>query len=143
MPTFEGPDFPEAWLGTVFTGPGSNPPWPDEFVIVTAWAPTGQTWSRARNRTAMARLGRELRRRGHVFRPITGQSPDGTHAEPSWLVAAPQAVGVALGLRYGQAGIYWVLGDALHVVRCGRNTRGIRAIGSFRERVRPDHAPQP
>jgi len=134
--------FPEAYRTTLFDGPGALPPWPSSFVIVTAWATTGQQWSEARNRHALAQLARELDERGRDHRPILGRAPDGSHAEPSWLIPMSLEDGRELGRRYRQHAIYWVTDDVLHVAICDAGSSAPWPIGSFRARtVHPDASP--
>jgi hypothetical protein len=46
--------------------------WPDEFVIITAYATTGETWTRDQNDAADRRLREELSRRSSFLVRITG-----------------------------------------------------------------------
>jgi hypothetical protein len=83
----------------------------------------------------MARMDRELRTRGLEHRPIVGRAPDGSHAEPSWLVPISLEEGREMGRRYLQRAIYWVTDDVLHVVLCDGDSGAPWPIGSFRART--------
>ena len=72
------------YFGTHFRVPASVPDWPPEFVIVTAYATTGERWTAAENEAADRRLTEELRLLGVWTARITGYSPQTGHAEPGW-----------------------------------------------------------
>lgn len=109
--------------------------WPARFVIVTAWATTGERWSDARNHAADARLLARLRQLGADPVRVTGYAPATGHAEPGWAVALDPVVALRLGRTFRQHAIYAVDGDALEVLRCADARRA--AVGRFRDRVDP------
>lgn len=109
-------------------------PWPAAFVIVTACATTGETWSDTEEAAADARLRAELVARGAWHVRLTGYHPATGHAEPGWAAALPVAEGCALGRRYRQDAIFVVAGDALAVTACDGGW-GPVAMGGFRGRV--------
>jgi hypothetical protein len=124
--------FPAVYFEVRFraTGPGA---WPARFVIVTAWATTGERWSDAENQAADQRLFARLRLAGHAPIRVTGYSPATGHAEAGWAVelGLEEALGIGRDLR--QHAIYAVDGDALRVLRCAD---GLAApVGSFRDRL--------
>ena len=45
--------------------------WPQQFVIITAYATTGETWSDERNEAADQKLESELRGTGRGMRRVT------------------------------------------------------------------------
>lgn len=112
-------------------------PWPRRFVILTAYATTGTSWTDQENLDADRRLEEALRSRlgeeGEIRR-ITGFSPATGHAEPGW--AAPLSFGEAcdLGVRFLQDALYVVRDDRLFVSYCDER-RGLVTVGSFRERL--------
>src|SRR6266436_10353579 len=53
--------------------------WPSEFVILSAFATTGESWTPHQNQRADYRLASELRMRGGWFVRIFGYSPSGRH----------------------------------------------------------------
>jgi hypothetical protein len=125
---------PRAWYFDVrFRTDTPVPAWPDEFVLVTGYATTGEVWSEEQNRAANARLRAELQAMGWWYVPVTGYSPTTGHAEPGWAVELRAAEGAALGRRYAQDAIYVVRGDALAVRYCadGREEQ----VGAWRERL--------
>jgi N-formylglutamate amidohydrolase len=108
--------------------------WPPAFVIITAYATTGETWSDERNTEADQRLHAELLRRGCTPIRITGYDPATGHAEPGWAAELPLDEALDLGRDFLQDAIFVVQGDALAVVPC--NSRPTQhATGHFRERV--------
>ncbi|MES2124663.1 MAG: DUF3293 domain-containing protein [Gemmatimonadota bacterium] len=86
--------------------------WPAEFVIITGYATTGETWTPEENEAANAQLESELQTLRRWYAPITGYSSETQHAEPGFAVAMSAAEGTALGRRYRQ--------DAIFVVRLGQ-----------------------
>ncbi|MFN6115842.1 MAG: DUF3293 domain-containing protein, partial [Flavobacteriales bacterium] len=87
--------------------------WPDQFVIITAYATTGETWSDERNTEADQRLHAELLLRGCTPLRITGYDPATGHAEPGWAVELPLDDALVVGRAYLQDAIFAVRGDAL------------------------------
>jgi hypothetical protein len=49
---------------------------------------------------------------------MTGGSPDGSHREPGYLVKCDGEVGLELGRRFEQVGIYQVLANELYLIDC-------------------------
>ena len=123
-----------AYFETHFRLPAPVIGWPPEFVIVTAYATTGERWTSGENEAADRRLAAELRELGVWAARITGYSPQTGHAEPGW--AADMAFDDAcdLGLRYRQDAIFHVFGDTLSVSHCD-NRRRLVTLGLFRERL--------
>lgn len=108
--------------------------WPAAFVILTAYATTGEMWSPERNTEADQRLHAELLERG--LRPIriTGYDPDTQHAEAGWAVELPLAEALEMGRRYLQDAIFHVVGDELSVCSCAPEGP-CAAVGRFTERL--------
>ena len=125
-----------AYFETRFRTLTSVPSWPDEFVIVTARAPTGESWSDEENERADRRLEQVLRGEFRVAwrQRITGYSPVSGHAEPGWAVVLPFDDACDLGRRFLQDAIYWVRGDELSVSFCDHR-RALVWVASFRERL--------
>ncbi len=108
--------------------------WPKEFVILSAYATTGQTWSEERNMAADRRLEAELRARGTWFLRIEGYSPSSGHCEPSWATTMPLEAAVQIGRRFEQDAIFYVHDETLSLVYCdGR--RASQAVGLFLSRL--------
>ena len=109
--------------------------WPAAFVIISAYATTGETWSAERNQEADQRLHAELLERGCAPIRITGFDPATDHAEPSWAVELPLDEALAVGHDFLQDAIFVVQGDALLVAQCN-SPHAPQAVGFFRERVK-------
>jgi len=107
--------------------------WPPDFVIVTAYATTGELWTDAENLRADNALREQIAQMAVWHWPVTGYDPDTGHAEPGWAVALTRADGVRLGAEYRQDAIFCVRGDALEVVSC--RTGDADSVGSFRNRL--------
>jgi len=125
--------FHAAYLETRFRTPAMVSRWPDRFVILSAFATTGETWTDERNDAADQALGRELRGRGWLAR-IVGYSPSSGHAEPSWAVEMPIRQAREVGSRFKQDAIFAVRGNRLRVIRCGESCLSA-VVGSFLERL--------
>ena len=109
--------------------------WPRQFVIVTAYATTGEVWDAKRNVEADQRLRESLEKQSVWMRRITGYSPTTGHAEPGWAVALDWQTGCALGQAFAQDAIYCVVDDTLYVTHCDQR-RDLVSVGAFRLRLR-------
>lgn len=125
-----------AYLETHFISRDGVDGWPEQFVIITAYATTGETWTEAQNEAADQVLEAELRGTGCWIRRVTGYSPTTQHCEPGWAVAMEWEQACYLGVKYLQDAIYVVSGDALAVTYCDER-RELLAVGSFLERLTP------
>ncbi|MEX2465337.1 MAG: DUF3293 domain-containing protein [Gemmatimonadota bacterium] len=121
-----------AYFETRFRTPDPVATWPDAFVIVSAYATTGASWSEDENRRADERLegalGSSWRRR------VTGYSLSTGHAEPGWAAVLPFDDACDLGARFRQDAIYLVQADDLFVTHCDER-RALVRVGSFRQRL--------
>lgn len=108
--------------------------WPREFVIISAFATTGESWAPDQNAAADDKLEVELTTRGGWVVRIVGYSPTSEHAEPSWAARMSVDEARAVGGRFRQDAIYHVLGDVLSVTYCVGNT-ALVPIGSFSDRL--------
>lgn len=123
-----------AYFETRFHAPDAGEDWPQEFVIISAYATTGHHWSRERNASADRELADALRERTTWLRRVTGYSPETGHAEPSWAAMLPFEAACDLGVKFEQDAIYSVAGDELSVSYCDAR-RQLVPVGSFRERL--------
>ena len=108
--------------------------WPATFVIVTAYATTGEQWTDAENDRANEALRERIAAMAVWSWPITGYDPATGHAEPGWAIAINPPEGVHLGNEFRQDAIFTVSGNELHVISCRTDERGV--LGTFRDRVR-------
>ena len=127
--------FHPAYFTTRFRVEHLPPSWPASFVILTAYATTGEQWSDEQNERADEALRRRLGELGGWIARITGFDPATGHAEAGWAVEIDLATGVRLGREYQQDAIFHVEGDRLVVVSCA--DQRVAAVGSFRDRVSP------
>jgi uncharacterized protein DUF3293 len=109
--------------------------WPAEFVILSAFATTGDSWTREQNESADRRLESELRTRGSWLIRILGYSPTSGHTEPSWAVDLPLHEGCNISQRFLQDAIYHVKNHELSVTLCKEEQRALVRVGSFRNRL--------
>lgn len=92
---------------------------PSRFAIITAWNPDGQDVSEKENATATERLRSDLVKGGHFFFPVTGGSPDFSHAEAGFGVLLPSLEeAVQWGQRFRQEAVFWVEEGRVLVVSC-------------------------
>jgi hypothetical protein len=122
-----------AYFETRFRTPVPVDDWPPSFVIVSAHATTGESWSDEENARADARLEAEVATAGWHQR-ITGYSPATGHAEPGWAVVLPFDEACDLGLRFRQDAIYLVRSGELLVSHCDER-RALVRVGGFDERL--------
>lgn len=125
--------FHPAYFETVFTGALAAGELPAAFAIITAYAPTGQIWSDEQNRLADGRL--KIRLAQWPCWRITGQTPDGSHAEPGWAVECDQATALVIGREFKQDAIYWVSQDDLVILDSSGHRAPVLA-GGIRSRYR-------
>lgn len=125
--------FPAEYFQVRFRAVDPPPVWPARFVILTAWATTGEIWTAAENRAADARLAQTLQADGAWTVRITGYAPDSGHAEPGWACCLPHAAALALGREFRQHAIFTVDHDHLTVLRCADGRAA--AAGSFSARL--------
>jgi hypothetical protein len=108
--------------------------WPSEFVIISAFATTGESWTPEQNEVADRRLAADLGARGLWLERITGYSPTTGHSEPSWAVELPLDEARAAGLRFHQDAIYYVREGRLSVTHCDAHREHVH-VDSFRARL--------
>src|SRR5207248_2109075 len=97
-----------AYFETHFASEEECGSWPRQFAIITAYATTGEKWTKIECETADKALELELRRGNRWLRRITGYSPITGHAEPGWAVDIAFEAACDLGLRFRQDAIYFV-----------------------------------
>lgn len=120
-----------------FRAPRHAEPWPPRFVILTAYATTGTSWTEEENADADRKLEETLRARvgeGESVQRITGFSPTTGHAEPGWAAPLPFEEACDLGARFLQDALYVVREDRLFVSHCDER-RALEPVGFFRERL--------
>lgn len=107
---------------------------PEEFVIITAYPTTGETWEPSKIEKADQKLEDELRFRKTWILRIEGYSLESGHAEQGWGTTMPIDDACEIGLRYRQDAIFHVKNDLLSVTYCDER-RELVNIGSFEERL--------
>lgn len=127
-----------AYFEVRFRGDSIPAFWPDQFAIITAYAPTGQTWSEDENQNADRRLVELILARRLWHARLTGYSPQDGHAEPGWAVEFSMDEARRVGRQFLQDAIYWITGDELWVTRCGEQSPLVM-VGKFRERLAGEH----
>lgn len=126
-------DFHPAYARTLFRSDAGPEEWPERFVILSAFATTGEQWPEERNEAADRALEATLRERSAWVVRVVGFSPDTDHAEPSWAAVVDRAEALRLGREFLQDALYVVTGDTLEVVACADGHAA--PVGRFRERV--------
>jgi hypothetical protein len=104
---------------------------PECFGIVTACNPDGLSADEMSNQKANARLADLLQAEGRVFFPVTGGSPDFTHAEPGFGIVAELARILELGRDFRQEAVFWIEGGTVHLYSCTDGKRHV--VGRWHE----------
>jgi hypothetical protein len=125
----------QLFASTVFLGDPLPKDWPDSFVIVNAWAPTGQTLTAERNQAADEALRQALERVGLRHHRVIGASPDLAHQEPSWAVDMTKESADELADHFQQVAFFAVEQGRLFVVPTGRLDAAV-ALGDWSGRLR-------
>ena len=124
----------QRYFETHFRVDGPQTLWPEKFVIISACATTGESWTEQETAVANRNLANVLHARSAWLTRILGFSPTTGHAEPSWAVDLPVDEACDIGLRFRQDAIYRVEHDDLFVLLCrAPSVRG--RVGSFRQRI--------
>jgi len=90
-------------------------------------------WSRKMNVVADHRLRRLLERQNLRHFRATGQSVDGSHAEPGWAIETSLDSALAIGRRYKQRAIWWIQQDDLTLASC--LTPQMEIVATFSQRI--------
>jgi len=92
---------------------------PAAFGVVTACNPNGHTVAKGENHQATAALRSALSAENHFFFPVTGGSPDFSHAEPGFgVLFKSMEEAVSWGRRYQQEAIFWINEGNVQLVPC-------------------------
>lgn len=108
--------------------------WPPEFVILSAYATTGEHWTARENERADSALWRFLKEKGGWLARVICASQSASLKEPCWAFQMTFEAACELGMTYRQEALYYVKGDELFVSYCDER-KALRRIGRFRERV--------
>lgn len=126
--------FSQAYFETHFRVDTPGHEWPEKFVIISACATTGESWTEEETAAADRNLLGALHARGEWLARVIGFSPTTRHSEPIWAVDVPADEACRIGLLFRQDAIYEVDHDDLFVLSC--KAPGVRArVGSFRQRL--------
>lgn len=92
---------------------------PAAFGVVTACNPNGRTVTDEENQTATETLRSALAAEEHFFFPVTGGSPDFSHAEPGFGVLFKSSEeAVSWGRRFQQEAVFWISEGCIQLVPC-------------------------
>jgi hypothetical protein len=123
------------FASTVFLGDPLPADWPASFVIVNAWATTGETWTAERNQAADEALRQALERVGLRHHRVTGASADLAHQEPSWAVDMSKESADELADHFLQVAFFAVEQGTLFVVPTGALEAAV-PLGPWSDRLR-------
>jgi hypothetical protein len=85
------------------------------FGVITACNPLGRVLSERENADRDAALHRRLDQLSYAYVRATGRSPDASHAERGFAVAAPREVLLALAEEFDQLAIFWFDGSSMWI----------------------------
>ncbi len=129
------PEELQLFASTVFLGEPLPTDWPSTFVIINAWATTGETWPLERNQAADEALRQALERVGLRHHRVTGASPDLVHQEPSWAVDMSKESADELADHFLQVAFFAVEQGTLFVVPTGQ-PEAAAPLGPWSDRLR-------
>ena len=107
---------------------------PEDFWLITAYNPNGQTADTTKNREADSRLLRELENADLRPLRIIGISPDESHAEPGWACTIDERHAIELGNKYEQDAVFHFHLGRVDLVNCKNGER--ESIGERIDLVR-------
>jgi hypothetical protein len=92
---------------------------PASFGVITSCNPDGKTAPTKQNQQATETLRSTLTAENHFFFPVTGGSPDFSHAEPGFgvLFKSPEEA-VSWGRRFQQEAVFWIKEGSVQLVPC-------------------------
>lgn len=90
--------------------------WPKDFVIITPYPTTGESWSAEKLAAQVQAFEAGLRALGCRMHPVTGTSADLVHQEPGWAVPLSPEVARALAIAYRQWAYFSVSGQQLTLI---------------------------
>jgi hypothetical protein len=92
---------------------------PRAFGVITACNPDGLTVSDAQNKNATQRLQAALLDDNRLHFPVTGGSPDFSHAEPGFGVVwdSPDEA-VTWGRKFQQEAVFWIEDGLVQLLSC-------------------------
>ncbi len=108
--------------------------WPAHFVIITAFATTGEQWTDAENAAADHELERVLRARSLDIRRVVGYSPTTGHEEQGWSCELALNDACAIGRDFRQDALYVVTNGLLSVTYCDAR-RALVPVAQFLDRL--------
>lgn len=123
-----------AYFETRFRVSDADIAWPTEFVIISAYATTGETWAPGQNEAADKALAAALGERGVWLARVVGYSPSTGHAERSWAAEVTLDDGRDFGRRFLQDAVFHVKEADMWVVLCSGHGESVR-MGLFRDRL--------
>lgn len=107
---------------------------PSQFCIITAYATTGEAWTKQENIAANEKLKTELDGLGVLVGEIDGFDPDTSHCEAGFIAELNWQEACDIGLEFKQDAIYFVSGDELFVTYCDNRQKLIQ-VGNFFDRL--------
>ena len=114
---------------------------PTEFRVITAWNPEGVKTEVAANLIADEHLRSEIARLGFESFPVTGGSPDFSHAEPGYGIVCNRAEALLLARRFRQAAFFEILGGRVYLVSVHEGQLPGDPVGRWRDLVERDELP--
>jgi hypothetical protein len=121
-----------AYLNTVFEYITAGKP--DDFWVITAYNPEGKPADPGDNIAADAQLIADIEALEITPFPVTGISPDETHAEPGWGFPCDETTVLEIGRRYHQQAVYHFTAGRIDLVDC--QTAGRQSLDNPAARIR-------
>lgn len=109
--------------------------WPKSFSVLTAYNPFNERLTDDENRVVNNDLFDELTLLPQVFKVMLGSGAHMKNSEPGFGCGARLHTLLEMADRWGQFGLYLVVGDQLSLVPCTSDSDEIVIPGGFRKRV--------
>ena len=115
----------------------TTPSLPRRFFIITAHNPDGATVDRQANQAANRTLETEIEQAGHHHFPVTGGSPDFTHAEPGFGVTCTDEEALRLARQFRQEAVFKVEDGRVFLISALDTNAAPEEIGSWNDLILP------
>lgn len=112
-----------------------DPEPPARFFIITAYNPDGREVDERSNMIADAALRREISALGLDYLPVTGGSPDFSHAEPGYGIVCTRETALGLAKQFCQDAVFEVRHGQVILISALPSAEPDVVIGEWSDRL--------